>query len=92
MVGIQRCVIAHHMHEENMTNIEECKIYVTVKNVHNMKFEIKGTVNITIQGGGMVKYTEVLYAPQVVKNILSISRLVSKLSMIGDTQYNMTIN
>ena len=51
---------------------------MTVGNGQNMKYEIKGAVNINLQGGERFKFTEVLYAPQEVKNILSVSRLVSK--------------
>ena len=39
-----------------------------------MKCELKGTVNMNLQGGETVKLTEVLYVPQAVKNILSIYR------------------
>ena len=39
----------------------------------------------------MVNLTEVLYVPQSVKNLLSVSRLVSKGVTMGDTQDKMTI-
>ena len=59
-----------------MTNIEEYNIDVTVGNFQKMKCELKVTVNMNLQGGGKVKLTEVVYVPQAVKNILSISRLI----------------
>ena len=49
MVGIQRCIIAHHIHEENITNIEECKIDVISRNVQKMKCELKGIVNMKLK-------------------------------------------
>ena len=39
----------------------------------------------------MVKWIKVLYVPQSVKNLLSISRIVSKGATIGDTKDKMTI-
>ena len=35
----------------NLTNVEECKIDIIVRNGQKMKCEIKGTVNVKIQGG-----------------------------------------
>ena len=43
-----------------------------------------------LQGGGKVKVKEVIYVPQEVKNILSISGLVSKGAMMGDTKDKIT--
>ena len=34
----------------------------------------------------MVKFTEILYTPQAVKNLLIVSRIVSKGAMMGDTK------
>ena len=56
-----------------------------------MKCELKFAVNMKLQGGETVKFTEVLYLPQEVKNILSVSRIVSKGAMMGDTKCKMTI-
>ena len=44
-----------------------------------------------MQGGETVKLNEVLYVPQALKNILSVSRLVSKVSKMGSTKDNTTI-
>ena len=74
-----------------MTNIGESKIDVIVLNGHNIKCKLKGTVNIKLQGVEKFKLTEVLYSPQVVKNILSGSRLISKRSTMGSTKDKMTI-
>ena len=49
--------------KKNMTNIEECNIDVTVGNCHKMKCDIRDTVNMKLQAGGVVKLTEVLYVP-----------------------------
>ena len=61
-----------------MTSIGKYKINVTVGNSQNMKCELKGSVNMKLKGDEMFKLTEVLYITQAVKNILSVSRLVSK--------------
>ena len=57
-----------------------------------MKCDIKGSVNMNIQDGQTVKLNEVLYVPQSVKNLLSVSRLVSKGATMGSTQDKITIN
>ena len=74
-----------------MTNIEECNIDVTARNDQNINCELEGTVNMKLQGVATVKFTEVLYVPQEVNNILSVSRIVSKGAMMRDTQEKMTI-
>ena len=40
----------------------------------------------------MVNWTEVIYVPQPVKNILSVPRLEYKGSTMGDTKEKITIN
>ena len=75
-----------------MTNIEECNIGMTFRNGSKMKCELKGKVNMKLQVGKMIMLTEVLYIPQSVKNILSVSRLVQKESAMGDTKDKTTIN
>ena len=85
-------VSLHITYKKNMTNIEECKIDVTVINDQKMKFGIKGTVHIKLQVGETVKLNEVLYAPQAVNIILSVSRLVPKGSTMGDTKDKITID
>ena len=50
-VGRQRCTIEHNIEEERYENIEKCEIYVTVINVQNMKYALKGSVNIKLKGG-----------------------------------------
>ena len=72
--------------------MKEFKIGVTVINYQKMKCEIKGTVNMKLQGGETFKLDEVLYLPQLVNNILSVSRLVSKESTMGDKKDKITIN
>ena len=37
--------------KKNMTNIEECKIDVTLRNSQKMNYELKVTVNMKLQGG-----------------------------------------
>ena len=64
--------------KNNSTNIEEYKIDVTVGNGQNMKCEIKGIENMKLKVRGKFKLNDILYLPQVVKNILSVSRLISK--------------
>ena len=54
-----------------LIKIVECKIDMTVVNVQKMKCELKGAVNMKPQGGKTVKFTDVLYVTQGVKNILS---------------------
>ena len=39
-----------------------------------------------LQGGETVNLTEVLYVPQAVKNIIRVSRLVSRVSTMGDSK------
>ena len=72
IVGIQQCIIAHHTHKENMTNIEECNIDATLGNGQKMKCKLTGTVNMKLQGGEIVNPNGVLYVPQLVNNIMSI--------------------
>ena len=50
-----------------------------------MKCELKGSVNMKLQGGQTVKLTKVLYLPQAVKNLLGVSRRVSKFNKIRAT-------
>ena len=57
-----------------------------------MKYNLKGLVNMKIKGGEKVKLTKVLYVPQAVNNLLSVSRLVSKVATMGDTKDKTTIN
>ena len=57
-----------------------------------MKWDLKGTVNMKLQGGEMVKLNDVLQVPQAVKNILNISSIESKGSTMGATKDKMTIN
>ena len=75
-----------------MTNIEECNIDATVGNGKKVNCELRGTVNMTLQAGEMFNFTEVLYVPQAVKNILSISRLALKGATMGVTKDKTTTN
>ena len=61
-------------------------------NDQKMNCELKGSVNMKFQDGKTVNLTEVLYIPQYVKKLLIVSRLVSKVSTRGTTQYKMIIN
>ena len=69
-----------------MTYVDKCDINVMVVNGQNMKFDIKGYVNMKLQYGKTVKLTKFLYVPQAVKNLLSVSMIVSKGAKMGDTQ------
>ena len=77
---------------KNLTNIEELKIDVTVGNVQNMKCEIKGMVNMKLQGWKTVKFNDFLYVPKAVKNILSVLGVSSKGATMGDTKDKTTRN
>ena len=68
-----------------MADVEKCKINATVENGQNMKCELKGSVNMKLQGGQTVKLTKVLYLPQAVKNLLGVSRRFSKFNKIRAT-------
>ena len=72
--------------KKDMTNIEKCNVNVTVVNGHKMKCDLKGSVNMKLKGGETVNMTEVLYLPQLSKNIFSVSRLVLKVSTVEDNQ------
>ena len=61
-----------------------------VGNGQKMKCELKGSVKMKLQYGQTVKLTEVLYVPQAVKNMLSVSRLVAKGVIMRFTQGKMT--
>ena len=51
-----------------------------------MKCELKVTVNRKLKGGEKVNRDNILYVNQDVKNFLSVSRLVTKVCNMGDTQ------
>ena len=57
-----------------------------------MKCELKVSINMKLQYGKNLKLTEVRYIPQLGKNLLSVSRLVSKGATMGDIQDKTTIN
>ena len=59
-----------------MTDVEKCEINFTVGNRQKMKCELKGSVNMKLKYGQMVKLTRVLYVYQAVKKLLSVSRIV----------------
>ena len=69
-----------------MKDFEKCEINVTLVNGQKMKCELKGLVNMNMQGRETVKLTKALYVPQVVKKLLIISRLVSKGATVEATQ------
>ena len=77
--------------KKNMTNIKSCKIYVTVGNGQKMKCDKETTLNMNLQGRATVKLTEVLYVPQAVNNILSVSMIILKRATMGATKDKMTI-
>ena len=54
-----------------------------------MKCELKSTVNMKLQGWKTVKLNEVLYVPRSFNNLLSILRLTTKGSTMGDTKDKM---
>ena len=65
-----------------MTYVEKFEISITVKNSQKMKCDLKGSVNMNFQDKQMVNLTKVLYILQAVKNLLSVSRLVSKVATV----------
>ena len=75
-----------------MTNVEKWEINFTMGNGQKMKCNLKGSVNMKLQDGQMAKLTKVLYVPQAVKNLLTVSQLVSKGATIGATKDKMIIN
>ena len=74
-----------------MTEVEKCDINLSVGNGQKMNFKLRSSVNMKLQDGQTVKLTKDLYVPQAVKNILSVSRLVSKGETMGGTQDKMII-
>ena len=72
--------------KNKLTYVEVCNIDVTVGNGQKMKCELKVTVNIKLKGGEKVNLDNILYVNQDVKNLLSVSRLVTKVCNMGDTQ------
>ena len=74
-----------------MTDVEKSNINVTLGNGQKMKFEIKGSVTMKLQYGQAVKLTEILYAPQDLEKLLSVSRLILKGAAMGSTQDKMII-
>ena len=55
-----------HKHKY-MIDVKKFEINVTVVNFQKMKCDLKGSMNMELQGGQIVKLTKVLYVPQVVK-------------------------
>ena len=64
--------------KKNITNVEECKIDVTLRNGQNMRCELKGMVNNKLQGWETVKLNYVLYVLQSFNNLLSVFRHIPK--------------
>ena len=58
-----------------MIDVKKYEINVTVVNGQKMKCELKGSVNMKLQDGKMVKLTEVLYVPKYVKHFLDYQGL-----------------
>ena len=75
----------------DIIDVEKFEINVAVGNGPNIKWDLKGSVNMKMQGVETLNLAKVIYIPQAVKNLLSIARLVSKGSMMGDTQDKMTM-
>ena len=83
---------SHITHKKrDTTDVEKYEINVTVGNFHKTKCKLKNSVNMKLKDGQTVKLNKVLYMPQYMKNILSISRLVSKGTTMGDTRDKMII-
>ena len=59
-------------------------------NGQKKKCKLKGSLNIKLKDGQMVKLAEVLYVSQAVKKLLSVSKIVSKGATMGATQEKMT--
>ena len=74
-----------------MIDVEKCDINVTVGNCQKMNYDIKVSVNMKFQYGQTVKLTRFLYIPQAVKNLLSVSRIMSKGATMGSTPDKITI-
>ena len=86
MVGRQHYVITHKIQQERHDICRKCEINVIAGNVQKMKWNLKGSVKMKMQGGEMVNLIKFLYIPQAVKNLLIASRLVSKGDMSRGTQ------
>ena len=83
---------SHITHKnKEMTDVEKCDINVTMGNGQKMKCKLKGYINMKLNYGQTVKLTEVLYVPQTMKNLLSVSRLITKGATMGATQDKTTI-
>ena len=50
-----------------MTDVEKCEINGIVVNGQKMKCDIKGSVNMKLQGGQTLNLIKVLYVTQAVK-------------------------
>ena len=72
MVGVQLYVIAHNIQEERHDRCQKYEINVTVVNSQKMKCELKGLVNMNMQGGGIVNFIKVLYITQAIKNFFRV--------------------
>ena len=64
---------------------------MTVGNFQKMKSDIKCAVNMKMQGGEMFKFTEVVYVPQEVKNVLIVSSILFKGATMGETKDKINI-
>ena len=69
--------------KKDMIEVEKCDINVTVGSGQKIKCELKGSVKMKLQDGQTVKLTEVLYVPQAVEKLLSVSRLILKGAKMG---------
>ena len=60
-------------------------------NVQKMKWNLKGSVKMKMKSGEMVNNIKVLYVPKATKNILIVSRIVSRGDASRATQDKITI-
>ena len=77
--------------KKDMIDVEKIDINVTVGNSQKLKCELKVSVNMKLQDVQTVKLAKLLYLPQSMKNLLRVSRLVSKGTNMGSTQDEMII-
>ena len=78
--------------KNNLIDVEECNHDFTVGNGQNINSELKVMVNMKLHEGEEFRLKNVLYIPQAVKNLTSVSRTTAKGATMGATQDKTTIN
>ena len=72
--------------KKDRKDVEKCEINVTARNGQKMKYKLKGSVKMNIQGGETAKLNKLIYLTQDFKSLLSVLRLVSKGATMKDNQ------